>query len=124
MPKGYNALSDIEINHAEIGICPEHGYLLTSDQCNCHPEMKALFYVAEQLNFRDKHTFQIDKDLKQLDAHPVEEAYQAEKQNRCEMCYCGYTDECPCCNGNWQDCQNCRPEGTGNDTADLLAGMR
>lgn len=31
---------------------------------------------------------------------------------------------CDCCEGDWQNCQNCHPEGTGNDTADLLADMR
>ncbi len=56
--------------------------------------------------------------------HPVEEAYQAEKQYQCENCTNGieltgqYPDyesiinqyeTCPCCNGNWQDCQNCKP---------------
>jgi hypothetical protein len=64
--------------------------------------------------------------------HPVEEAYQAEKQYRCENCIEGEIpltydiayETCKCCNGNWQDCQTCKPEGTGNDTEDLLASMR
>lgn len=65
--------------------------------------------------------------------HPVEEAYQAEKQYQCQNCingmvsnypYNNHSVTCHCCNGNWQDCQNCRPEGTGNDTEDLLASMR
>lgn len=74
-------------------------------------------------------------ELLASDVHPVEEAYQAEKQYECEMCDNGIMDlgygtpydkqKCPCCNGNWQDCPNCRQnEGTGTDTADLLAGMR
>ena len=62
--------------------------------------------------------------------HPVEEV---KTQFECEMCDSGVINwlsdisylECQCCNGNWQDCQNCRQnEGTGNDTADLLASMR
>lgn len=60
--------------------------------------------------------------------HP---AHEVKSQYECENCQEGFTstitqvkDLCFCCNGNWQDCQNCHPEGTGNDTEDLLAGMR
>ena len=61
--------------------------------------------------------------------YPVEEAYKAEKTYDCENCVEGVfyihgkTEvECMCCSGNWRDCQNCHPEGTGNDDlrSDLL----
>lgn len=79
MPKGYNALNDMQVNHLESGICPKHGYWLTSEQCNCYPKETALMFAAEQTKNTD---WEQDADrlheLLASDVHPVEEAYQLE----------------------------------------------
>lgn len=62
--------------------------------------------------------------------HPIDEAYRLETSAKCRECIRGIdvdADEgdeiCDCCDGNYENCPNCI-EGTGNDTADLLASMR
>lgn len=80
--------------------------------------------LIHQLGFPATH----EEIEKRLNDHPVEEV---KSQYECENCNEGTIEipnalaNCTCCYGNWQDCPNCRQnEGTGNDTADLLASMR
>jgi hypothetical protein len=108
---GYNGVPKVKVNHAEIGICPKHGYWLTAEKCNCEPEWTAVYFVAElkrnEEEMADKLRVLVDEALK----------LEIPVKATCQNCAEGMVElpdntlgRCACCHGDYLNCPTCQTD--------------